>query len=119
MMSSATYSPCRSMCDRYRSVGVAATVFVVILLVGGPALAQTPAAQPSLPPVFAGTLPRSGGPTSGVLVTVSEAYDENVLAEGATPLQNSLEAGGFYTDLNATFAGHIQRQKLQFSTAAG
>jgi hypothetical protein len=93
-----------------------------MLVAAAPAVAQTttaPAPKPLLPAVFAGTLPRTNGATSGLLVTLTEAYDENVLAEGATPIQSSLEAGGFYTDLNATFNARVQHQRMQYGVAGG
>jgi hypothetical protein len=80
--------------------------------------AGAPKAKPAAPGVFGGAASRSGEPTSGLLVTLTEAYDENVLAD-AGPIQSSLQAGGLFTDLTANFTARVQGRKLQFSSAAG
>jgi len=69
--------------------------------------------------MFAGTSSRSGTPTSGLLVTVSEAYDDNILADGGAGVQNSLQKSGVYTDLTANFSFHTAGRRLQFGSAAG
>jgi len=91
-----------------------------VLALSGVGFGQAPAAepQPSASGVFGGTSSRSGGLTSGLVLTLTEAYDQNILAEGGAP-QAPLEAGGLFTDLTANLNSRLQRRRLQLSMAAG
>src|SRR5581483_5843770 len=97
-------------------------VICVVLAGAGNVTAQSPAvsaaANRPAPSLFGGMTQRSGESPAGLLVTVTEAYDQNVLAEGGPP-QGALESGGLFTDFTANFNARVQRRRLQFSTSAG
>ncbi len=106
----------------FRSATRLGGVICVVLAGAGNVTAQSPAvsaaANRPAPSLFGGMTQRSGESPAGLLVTVTEAYDQNVLAEGGPP-QGALESGGLFTDFTANFNARVQRRRLQFSTSAG
>src|SRR5262245_43298353 len=82
-----------------------------------PAVAA-PRSSPSSPGVFGGASGRET-PSTGIVVTVAEAWDQNVLAGDGAPRQTTVGVGGFFTDLGATFTTHLSRRNLQFNAGAG
>jgi hypothetical protein len=84
-----------------------------------------------VPTVLAQTSPRPyrslfGGSSSGtdrdsnwLMLTTTEAYDQDVLGDINAPIQQALQKGGEFTELNAEMNYRAMGRRVQFASTAG
>jgi hypothetical protein len=107
-----------SLAVSYRSVCRCSIAVAMLLLV----CASSAFAQSSPRPyrsLFGGSSSGADRDTDWFMLTTTEAYDQNVLGDVNAPVQQVLQKGGEYTEVNAEMNYRADGRRVQFASAGG
>jgi hypothetical protein len=100
-----------------RTFHFGAAALALFLAAGGNAFAQT-SARPYRS-LFGGSSSGTDPDGDWLMLTATEAYDQNVLGDVNAPVQQVLQKGGDFTEVNAEMNYRAASRRVQFASTAG